>query len=289
MEILRLPETTSIEAAFTMQSASTLYVLNYKDLFTGESYSASATSNSSKIATFTLDSRYLTYSGNIFANVYDASQNLKVSMGVDIVKPYCDITATKNSLEITTGQAIEAERVARKIIESEAGQFQFVRKEKEFIGMGIDYLPIDEQIVRLYYMWENNELIYDFEDDTLDQYGPSIDKTSIVLTGQDQNKVEYAKVWRDRNYEVAFSAGHDYLIDADFGHQVVPGDIEDACQLLIQDLINDNLRYYSRNITEFDNNEFKIKFSQGASSGTGNLIVDKMLSRYKNRIRPGVI
>lgn len=289
MEILRLPETTSIEAAFTMQSASTLYVLNYKDLTTGVSYSASATSNSSKIATFILNSRYLTYSGDIFANVYDSSNNLKVSMGVEIVKPYCDITSLKNKLGTTTSQTIEAERVARNIIESEAGHFQFVRKQKEFIGMGIDYLPIDEKIVKLYYMWENNQLIYDFEDSTLDQYGPSIDGTSIVLTGQDQNKVEYAKVWRDRNYEVTFSAGNDYLVEADFGYQIVPGDIEASCELLIQDLVNENLKYYNRNMLEFDNNEFKIKFNSNASSGTGNLIVDKNLSRYKNRIRPGVI
>lgn len=289
MEILRLPETTSIEATFTVPLASTPYTLQYKDLTTGDSFSASATSGATKSITFTLDNRYLTYSGNLFANVFDSSNNLNLSYGIDIVKPYCDITSVKTKLGVTTAQTIEAEKVARKIIESEAGSFQFTRKLKEVIGMGIDYLPIDENIINLYYMWENGEMIYDYQDADMDQYTFSIDKSAIVLDDQIQNKVEYSKVWRDRNFAVAFAAGHDYLIDADFGYVVVPGDIQEACEILVQDLVQDNMKYYNRNIVEFDNQEFKIKFAPNSASGTGNLIVDKLLTRYKNRIRPGVL
>jgi hypothetical protein len=289
MEILRLPETTSIFIDLVMPSASLQYVMQYEDLFTGESFSASATSNASKVARFTLNSKYLVYSVNLFANVYDPSNNLVLSAGIDIVKPYCDLTTVKTKLGITTGQAVEAEKVARRIIEAEVGSFQFVRKLKEVIGMGIDYLPIDERIVVLYQMSENNEIIYIKDDDTYEQYEISTDKSSIVLKDEIQNKVEYTKVWRDRNYAVTFSPGFDYLLDASFGYQVIPSDIEEACEMLMQDLVQGNTRYFSRNITEFDNKEFKIKFAAGSSAGTGNLIVDKLLIRYKNRIRPGVI
>ena len=289
MEILRLPETTSIFIDLVMPSASSQYVIQYEDLSTGESFSASATSNSSKVARFTLNSKYLVYSVNLFANVYDPSNNLVLSTGIDIVKPYCDLTTVRTKLGITNGQAIEAEKGARRIIESEVGSFQFVRKLKEVIGMGIDYLPIDERIVVLYQMWENNEVIYIKDDDSYDQYKISVDKSSIVLEDEIQNKVEYTKVWRDRNYAVTFAPGSDYLLDASFGYQVIPSDIEEACEILMQDLVQGNTRYFSRNITEFDNKEFKIKFAPGSSSGTGNLIVDKLLIKYKNRIRPGVI
>ena len=289
MEILRLPETTSIFIDLVMPSASLQYVMQYEDLSTGESLSASATSNSSKIARFTLNSKYLTYAVNLFSNVYDPSNNLVLSTGIDVVKPYCDVTTVKTKLGITTAQAVEAEKVARRIIEAEVGSFQFVRKLKEVIGMGIDYLPIDERIVNLYEMSENNELIFVQGDDSYDQYKISVDKSSIVLDDEIQNKVEYTKVWRDRNYAVTFCPGCDYLIDASFGYQVIPSDVQEACEILMQDLVQGNTRYFSRNITEFDNKEFKIKFAPGSSAGTGNLIVDKLLIKYKNRIRPGVI
>ena len=289
MEILRLPETTSIFTDILMPSASSQYVMQYEDLSTGESFSASATSNSSKIARFTLNSKYLIYSVNLFANIYDSSNNVVLSKGIDVVKPYCDITTVKAKLGVNTAQAIEAEKVARRIIESEAGSFQFVRKLKEVIGMGIDYLPIDERIVNLYQLSENDEIIFVQGDDSYDQYKISVDKSSIVLDDEIQNKVEYTKVWRDRNYAVTFCPGCDYLIDGSFGYQVIPSDIQEACEILMQDLVQGNTRYFSRNIVEFDNQEFKIKFASGSSAGTGNLIVDKLLIKYKNRIRPGVI
>jgi len=289
MEILRLPETTSIYIDLTMPSASSQYVMQYEDLVTGESLSASATSNVSKIARFVFDTRYLFYSANLFANIYDSEEDIVLSIGIDIVKPYCDITTVKSKLGITTAQAVEAEKVARRIIEAEVNSFQFNRRLKEVIGMGIDYLPIDERIVKIYQMWENGEKIYVNGDDSYDKYTISVDKTSIILDDEIQNKVEYAKVWRDRNYATTFCPGCDYLIDGDFGYQVIPSDIQEACEILMQDLVQGNTKYFSRNITEFDNKEFKIKFSPSSSNGTGNLIVDKLLTRYKNRIRPGVI
>lgn len=289
MEILRLPETTQIFIDLVMPSASSQYVMQYEDLTTGESFSASATSNSLKVARFILNPKYLTYSVSLFSNVYDSSNNIILSTGIDVVKPYCDITTVKIKLGVTTAQATEAEKVARRIIEAEVGSFQFVRKLKEVIGMGIDYLPMDERIVSIYQMWENNEIIFIPGDDSYDQYKISIDKSSIILDDEIQNKVEYTKVWRDRNYAVTFCPGCDYVIDGSFGYQVIPSDIQEACEILMQDLIQGNTKYFSRNITEFDNKEFKIKFAPGSSSGTGNLIVDKLLIKYKNRIRPGVI
>ena len=289
MEILRLPETTAIQVDLTLPAIETQYLISYEDLQTGETFSASATSNSQKVARFTLDNKYLLYSGNLFANISDPSGNIVMSVGIDIVKPYCDINSLKTKLQITTAQAVESEKVARRIIESEAGSFQFVRKLKEVYGMGIDYLPIDERISKIYQMWENGEVIYVNGDSSYDQYTVSVDKSSIVLNDEIQNKVEYSKVWRDRNFAVTFCNGCDYLVDGEFGYQVVPSDVQEACEILIQDLVQGNTKYYSRNILEFDNREFTIKFAPGSSTGTGNLIVDKLLTRYKNRIRPGVI
>ena len=289
METLRLPETTTVEVSFSVPDASTLYILSYDDLTTGSTYSTSATSNSSKIVTFGLDDRYLTYTGSLKATVYTAASALVITDGIDVVKPYCDITSVKNKLGITTAQAIQVEKVARKIIESEAGKFDFQRKQKEIYGMGLDYLPLDEKIQRLYYLYENGVKIYDYENEDLQEYKISVDGTSIVTSVTQVNKMEYKYVWRDRYLDTDFFSGYDYLVDGDFGYIVVPEDIQEACELIMQDITNDNMRYINRYIEEFDNNEFKVKFGKGITTGTGNLIADKILSGYKNRIIPGVI
>lgn len=288
MEILRLPETTTIQASFSVPIDLHAYRLSYTDFNTGISYSASATSNTSGIVTFNLNSYYLTYTGTVKADVYD-NTSLIISTGIDIVKPYCDITSVKNKLGITTAQATQIEKVARKIIEADAGTFDFVRKKKEIIGMGLDYLPVDERIIKLYYMYENGTLIYDYQNENLDDYRVSIDGTSITTSVVEVNKMEYQKVWRDRYLDTDFASGYEYLIDADFGYQVVPEDIQEACELLMQDITSDNMRYINRGIEEFDNNEFKIKFAKGYAAGTGNMIADKILAKYRNRIIPGVI
>lgn len=288
METLRLPETSAIEVTFSVPDALTTYEISYTDLNTSESFSASATSNSSELVTFTLDNRYLTYTGSLKADIYNGS-NIVISTGIDVVKPYCDITSVKNKLGVTTAQAIQIEKVARKIIEAEAGNFNFIRKQKEIVGMGLDYLPVDERVVKLYYMYENGELIYDYEDENLDDYRVSIDGTSITTSVVQVNKMNYKYVWRDRFLDTDFTNGYEYIIDADFGYQIIPEDIQEACELLMQDIASNNMKYVNRGIEEFDNNEFKIKFAKGYSSGTGNMIADKILAKYKNRIIPGVI
>lgn len=288
MEILRLPESTSIQASFDVSLANTLYTALYTDLITGTSYSASATSNNSKVVSFTLNSRYMSYSGDIDFNIY-RSGSAVYSDQLTIIRPYCSINKIKEKLNITTAQAIEFESTARSIIEAEAGPFSFVRKEKEVSGMGMDYLPVNERMETLYKMYENGSLIHDSSDTELNLYKISVDKSSIVPIDQIQNKVEYQKVWRDRYLDVSFASGYDYLIEADFGYRVIPNDIQKACELLITDLANNNNQYINKYIEMFDNVEFRVQFSKEFAKGTGNMIVDSILSKYKNRIIPGVI
>jgi len=288
MEILRLPDSTSIQASFTLDMPNTLYTASYVDLVTNVSYSASATSNGSSIATFTLNNHYMTYSGNIEFNIYRSGNNV-YSDQVLVLRPYCNINSIKQKLGITTAKAIEYESIARAIIESEAGSFSFMKKQKEVIGMGLDYLPISEKIETLYKIYENGTLIHDSNDPDLNLYKISVDKSSIVPIDEIQNKVEYQKVWRDRYLDISFATGYDYLIEADFGYRVIPNDIQKACELLITDISTNSNQYINKYIEVFDNTEFRVQFSKDYVKGTGNLIVDKILSNYKNRIVPGVI
>jgi hypothetical protein len=64
MEILnerQYKKVTSLTATFTVSPSGT-YTLDYEDLYTGESFSASASTVSGAVS-FTLDSKYLDYTG----------------------------------------------------------------------------------------------------------------------------------------------------------------------------------------------------------------------------------
>jgi hypothetical protein len=289
MELLRLNNTTSLSASFSGLTASSSYNIELDDLLTGTSYSASAIANNLGIASFVMPSHYLTYTGSLSASVKDSQDNLVNMTNIDIVRPYSNPNTAATALSIKTSEAIEHERLARYIIDSYTGGFNFIRKEKEFIGDGSDQLLIDENIHKLYKLYENGELIYDSESNTNEsEYKIHKQLNAIVLDIPEGNRIDYPKIWKDRFLDVDFFSGYEYVVDGDFGWKVIPQDIQDASEMLIQDIASDSLRYVNRYIESFDNDDFKIKFAKNWSSSTGNRVVDRILERYQKPILPGV-
>lgn len=295
MEILNeraYKKVTNLTATFSISPSGT-YTLDYEDLYTGESFSASATTISGAV-TFTLDEKYLDYTGNLSASVKNSDGDTVILTNIDVVRPYCNLDSIAAALSITGGKEIEYERLARYIIDSQTQPFTFMRKEKDIVGMGMDYLPIDEKIYKIYKVYENQEIQYDSTlsaSANLVTYEITKDGTSITNIDDEapENKVNNKVVWRERYLDSAFGEGSEYRIDGDFGWRVIPQDIQEACEMLIQDIQSDNLKYINRYIESFDNEDFKIKFSKGPSTGTGNMMVDKILEKYRNRLRIGVL
>lgn len=88
----------------------------------------------------------------------------------------------------------------------------------------------------------------------------------------------------------SFPKGNDYTFILDVGYKAVPPDVEQAAIMLINDLKCGNNEYWKRFVTQYDTDQFSIKYAPAFLSGTGNLIVDKILDNYKgNVIKPGVI
>ena len=290
MEVLRINGSTPT-VSFSDLIPSGVYTIEYSDLLTDETFSASASANGSGDITFTLNDKYVSYDGNLEARVLDTYDEEVIVTNIDVLRPYCDIYSLATELNKTVAQIKEMERIARYIVDSETfGGFKFVRKEKEVVGMGSDYLVIDEKIYKLYKLYENLELVYDASAQVNDQeFEISKDKTSIVLTQTETNRVNYNRVWRDRYLDVDFADGFEYLVDADFGWKVIPQDIQEATRLLVSDISSDNMRYVNKYIESFDNDDFKIKFAKNFNASTGNLVVDRILTKYKNSIRVGVL
>jgi hypothetical protein len=290
MEVLRINGSLPT-VSFSDLVPSGVYTIEYSDLLTDETFSTSASANGSGDITFALDNKYMSYDGNLEARVLDTYDEEVIVTNIDILRPYCDIYSLATELNKTIAQVKEMERIARYIVDSETfGGFKFVRKEKEVVGLGSDYLVIDEKIYKLYKLYENLELVYDVNAATNDQeFEISKDKTSIVLTQTETNRVNYNRVWRDRYLDVDFADGFEYLVDADFGWKVIPQDIQEATRLLVSDISSDNMRYVNKYIESFDNDDFKIKFAKNFNASTGNLVVDRILQKYKNNIRLGVL
>jgi hypothetical protein len=296
MEILnqrQYKKVTSLTATFTI-SPSGVYTLDYEDLNTKETFSASATTISGAVS-FTLNSKYLDYTGSLAASVKDSGGNTVIMTNIEIIRPYCNLDSVASALSITDGSEIGYERLARYIIDSQTQPFSFIRKEKDILGMGMDYLPIDEKIYKIYKVYKNEELIYNSSlsaSVNLVTYAITKDGTSITNVENEsdaENKVNYKPVWHERYLDPAFAEGSEYRVDADYGWKVVPQDIQEACEMLIQDIKSDNLKYINRYIESFDNQDFKIKFAKNPTAGTGNMFVDKILEKYRNRLRIGVL
>jgi hypothetical protein len=270
---------------------SSEYTLVYTDLNTEEDYTVLQESDGNGSVTFLLNESYIGYDATLEANVYDYLEEVVISTNIDVVRPYTDISSLATYLNKTSTQVTEMERIARYIIDSEVSEgFGYTRKEKEIVGNGSDYLVVNEKINKLYKVYENGTLLYDSESQNNEtNFAISKDKTSIVpVYGQD-NKTEYPEVWRDRYLSRAFADGYDYVIDADFGYKVVPQDIQEATKLLCSDISSDNMKYLNKYIESFDNADFKIKFAKNFNASTGNLVVDRILTKYKNSIRVGVL
>jgi hypothetical protein len=291
MELLRLNTTTSLSASFSGLTASSNYTLELDDLITSASFSASATANTSGVATFTMPSHYLSYNGSLAASVKNNAGDVVNMTNIDVVRPYATPSVLASALSIKTSEAIEYEKLARYIIDSHTGGFNFIKKQKEFIGNGTDELMIDEPIYKLYKVYENGELMYDYTLET-NEVNYKINKqlnAIVVYLPEGTNRINYPKVWRDRFLDIDFFEGYEYLVEADYGWKVIPEDIQEACSLLVQDIVEDNLKYVNKYIESFDNDDFKIKFSKNWTASTGNRVVDRILERYQKPIRVGVL
>jgi hypothetical protein len=81
---------------------------------------------------------------------------------------------------------------------------------------------------------------------------------------------------------VGFPEGADYIFQLETGYRVVPYDIKDATEILIEDIRCGKLDYYKRYVKIYETDQFKIDFDTKQFDGTGNILVDKILKRYTN-------
>lgn len=323
MEILRLaPYNQTIN--YSVPSASTSYylVISANDRYE-EIVSASVTSSVNKTISYTLDDSFFKYDDYYAISVYEKVGNFRgdvvVEDNLEIVRPYVDAT-TLATTATEIEQYKEYESLARNIIDSYVGDgFYFTTEWIQTVGQGTDYMPIWMRGYKVLKVYEDAKKVWDIDSQNgpaLDSFDYSItkDKTGIVkdpVGGVDSwNRYERkpAKMaiaasdsisWFDTEDSaniqtfrggVSFPEGTDYMFYIEAGYRVVPNDVRDAALMLIEDIKCGKLDYYKRYVENYKTDQFDVKYSKLIHEGTGNILVDKILSKYVNTVtRPGVL
>ena len=328
MQILRLPP-YPLSITYTVPDASADYILVIENVAELTEIEESVTSNASKKITYSLTGDFVKYDKSYALTIYEdggssgetlVRGDIVVEDNLEIMRPYVDPTPLATSGTATDIALYQGyENLARAIIDAAVGGFYYDRTYLEVVGQGNDYLPLWKKTHKILKVYENSQLVYDVDD----AEGPELidytfvitkDKTAITkdpLESTDSiNRAErrYARIplgfsdsisvfdTEDSGHTqtvvpgVAFPEGADYILLAETGYRVVPYDIQDATLMLIDDIKCGRLDYYKRYVKNYSTDQFKIEYGKGFTEGTGNILVDKILDKYKETIiRPGVL
>jgi hypothetical protein len=246
-------------------------------------------SSSGELIEISLPGKYdSSYRVEIIADLGTLDEQILQDETYEIVRPYVDPSTKATTATDIASYALN-EEIARAIIDSIVPEgFYYKKKVLHFEGSGSDFLPIWDDVKKVLSVYENNVLIEDR------QYEVTSDKTAIVEKSVDNiNRAESAPLVLpaaasdslDPQFVYrGFGRGWDYLITVEYGHTTVPSDIIRATEMLIHDLECGKLDYYKRFISSYNTDQYRIQFDKGLFEGTGNIIVDKILSKYTKSI-----
>jgi len=325
MQILRLPP-YPLTLSYTVPDASTEYIIVIDDLLEQTELEIIRVSNNKKVLTYTLTGTFLEYDKSYPVTIYesvtvsgvqDIRGDIVLQDNLDIVRPYVD-PETLGTTPTEIAEYVEYEKLARTIIDSVVGGFYYKRTYLEVVGQGTDYIPLWDKTHKILTVHENAELVYDSSEDpaALASYNYLItkDKSAIikdpVQLEKSLNRAERKPARIPVGYSdsislfdtqdsgnvqtisggVGFAEGTDYVILLETGYKVVPYDIQDATKMLINDIKCGRLDYYKRYVKMYSTEQFKIEYDKRLLDGTGNILVDKILDKYRNNIvKPGIL
>jgi hypothetical protein len=309
MEILRVPP-YPITTTWDVPDPNTTYNLEVEDVVDHSIETSTVTSDANSQITYILPRSKIQYDRDFAFRVLDSLGEIVVDSNLTVYRPYVD----PNTLATTGPEIAEYKKweiVARAIIDTYLGNdsatgegFYNHKLIVQGVGEGNDYFPMWHNPKRILKVYENNVLVYDYDtkDTWTTQYIIAANNSAIMRVETDvYNRYERTPLTLPLAYGdlgpfglvsggVAFPKGYDYVFILDVGYKAVPPDIEIAATMLIDDLKCGRNDYYKRFVTEYNTDQYTIKYAAQFLGGTGNNIVDKILDGYKgNVIKPGIL
>ena len=194
---------------------------------------------------------------------------------------------------------ITAERIARYSIE----QFTSVSFGREYttvttFGQSTDVLVLNEPIITVDTIKEDDVLIYDRLNDvntigydiTVTESGRAIRifNAGNIREYEKEPIINIASTNSDPSYSstglrsAVFKGGKRYEVTGEFGFRHIPADVRQAAVLLINDFLCQDSIWRQRFVQEANMSDFKLKYSKEAFFGTGNVLADRILSKYNS-------
>jgi hypothetical protein len=292
MEILRVSPYAEVSANFVIPAGIvnadiTVTITDMADL--SISTSTFTESSSGETLEISLPGKYdSSYRVEIVKDLGTSDEQILQDETYEIVRPYVDPSTKATTASDIAAYAIN-EEIARAVIDSVVPDgFYYKKKVLKFEGSGSDYLPIWDDVKKVLAVYENNMLVEDR------QYEVSPDKTAIIEKSTDNiNRAESAPLVLPAAASDSldpqfiyrgFGKTWDYRIVVEHGYTAVPSDIVRAAEMLIHDIECGKLDYYKRFISSYNTDQYRIQFDKGLFEGTGNIIVDKILSKYTKSI-----
>lgn len=306
-EVLRVPP-YPITTIWDVPEANTAYTVYVEDLVDHSFETTEITSDANGKVEYVLPRSKVQFDRDFLFQALDSAGEIVVDSNLTVYRPYVD----PNLLGTTPTEIFEykeLEIIARSIIDAYlnegsgvGGGFYNHKLIIQQVGQGTDYFPIWHDSNKVLKVYENNVLIYDV--DTASEwpfvYAITLDNSGIMRVESGvYNRFEARgsstmRATGDLGFygggSVVFPRGYDYIFVMDAGYKAIPPSVELATKLLIEDLKCGNNDYYKRFTTEYSTDQFDIKFAPQFLIGTGNNIVDRILSNYKgNLLKPGII
>ena len=217
---------------------------------------------------------------------------------VSVLTPYATVSDIVDYYDFGTNpqdlnyrspnKIIRAESLARTLIDGYSGQtFNKKYGSQEVFGIGSDAVWLTERMLSIDKMYENNVLMIDNTASPAYNnfgYGLEITQTGktirIINTDSDiryDNMVDptilYYGKFRDHSR---------YKFFGEIGWSYVPQDIKLCSILLVGDLLSNDAAWRNKYLKQVSLSEIDFTMHSGAFNGTGNLIVDNILDRYRN-------
>ena len=301
MELVRTPP-YPIVTKWDVPQANADYSIYIEDLVDHSFENVSVTSDVNSQITYTIPRSKAQFDRIFLFQVKDEDNEIVIDSNLDILRPYVDYrTLATTASEIAEYKMYEL--TARSIIDSIVSDGFYNNKHiVQTVGLGTDYFPIWEDVNKVLKVYENNVLVYDVDapEDNEYTYIITLDNTAIQRVETDKvNRSESIPLIIPRGggdiaayggRGVVFPKGFDYTFIIDSGYKAVPPQIELATKLLIDDLKCGRLDYFKRYTTGYNTDQFRIQFDKSMLSGTGNIVVDKILEPYqKNITKVGIV
>lgn len=232
-----------------------------------------------------------------WAAVVGGENAVKVD-NVEIVTPYIspeELAARYNWSFTSTDpnykpreDVVSAERIARYTINAYTNKY-FNQKVKTVTayGQNTDSLILGEPVISVTSLSQNGAVVINGSDFSAFGWGVEVTETGqgIRIIDPDFNDLEESEVTRIKAPGSAggyFQDGYRYTVTGLFGYNYVPTDVVDATAMLVNDYMCRDAMWRARYINKVEMRDWKFTFEKEAFRGTGNLIVDTLLKRYRN-------